>query len=432
MAHTVTPASAVAATPTRENLQRLVLLRYLVVAVVAAAVAAANGFLNLGWETRPMVLGLAVLLLTNLATHLRLRRARPVGQGEFFLQLLLDVLVLTGLLVWSHGSQNPLVSLYLIPVVIAAALLPGLYAWLMAALTVGCYTGLMWLPEEPAGHHEHASSAFDLHLTGMWLTFAFSAGLIAFFVGRMARSLRERDRHLAEAREEALRNERIVELGTLAAGAAHELGTPLATMSLLAEELQEPLAGNPQAEQDIRQLRRQIANCKRIISELLASTGQARAEDGHSRTPDAFLQEVVSKWQMMRPGVKFEYRWNAAGPMPDIMAEQTLSQAVINLLNNAADASPDRIEIEGRCEDEEMVIEIRDQGPGLTPEAQERAGEPFFTTKGSGKGTGLGLFLANATIGRFGGTVQLFNREGRGACTKVRIPLLSLISGQAP
>lgn len=432
MAHTVTPAAAVAPTPTRENLQRLVLLRYLVVAVVAAALAAARGFLGLAWEVVPMLAGLAVLVLANIATQLRLRRARPVRQGEFFLQLLLDVLVLTGLMLWSGGSQNPLVSLYLIPVVIAAALLPAPHAGIMAAITVACYTGLMWLPKEHAGHHEHASSAFDLHLTGMWLTFAFSAALIALFIGRMARSLRERERHLAEAREQALRNERIVELGTLAAGAAHELGTPLATMSLLAEELKESLAGNAQAEQDIRDLQRQIGNCKRIITELLASAGQARAEDGRPRTPDAFLQEVVSKWQMMRPGVSFQYRWDAAGPLPDILAEQTLSQAVITLLNNAADASPENVEIEGRCEGEEMVIEIRDQGPGLTPEAMERAGEPFFTTKGPGKGTGLGLFLANATIGRFGGTVKLFNRRDRGACTEVRIPLPSLTAGETP
>lgn len=432
MTRSITPAAAVAPTPTRENLKRLVLLRYLVVAVVAAALGAANGFLELDWAARPMLAGLAVLVLANVATQWRLRRGRPVGQGEFFLQLLLDVLVLTGLLVWSGGSQNPLVSLYLIPVVIAAALLPALHAWAMAALTVGCYTGLMWLPKEHAGHHGHASTAFDLHLTGMWLTFAFSAALIAFFVGRMAHSLRERDRHLAEAREEALRNERIVEIGTLAAGAAHELGTPLATMSLLAEELQEQVAKDPLAVRDLEDLRRQIGNCKRIITELLASAGQARAESGSPRPPDDYLREVLSRWHMMRPGVTFDYRWDAAGPLPDIMAEQTLSQALINLLNNAADASPDRIEVEGRCEGEDMVIEIRDRGPGLTPEALDRAGEPFFTTKAPGKGTGLGLFLASATIGRFGGTVQILNRENHGACTRVRIPLVSVMAGETP
>ncbi|HEX6829745.1 MAG TPA: HAMP domain-containing sensor histidine kinase, partial [Burkholderiales bacterium] len=241
--------------------------------------------------------------------------------------------------------------------------------------------------------------------------------------------LRQRDRRLAAAREESLRNERIVALGTMAAGAAHELGTPLGTLALLVDELEPGVTGNPQASQDLSEMRRQIGICKRIITDLLASAGQARGEGGSPQAADHYLREVVSKWEMMRPSAHFEYRWESDGPAPAILAEQTLSQAVINLLNNAADASPENIEIEGRCMEDEMVIEIRDHGPGLTPEVLGKAGQPFFTTKGPGKGSGLGLFLANATIEHFGGTVRLFNREGGGACTEVRIPLGPLLAG---
>jgi len=424
-----TPVSTPALAPTRENLQRLVLLRYVTVAIMAAALAVANRLFGMEWDARAVGLGLGFLVLINLATQLRLRRGRPVFNQEFFGHLLLDALVLTLLLKWSGGSENPLVSLYLIPLVIAAAVLPAGYAWFMAGLTVACYSGLMWLREEYVVQHHHEANAFDFHLTGMWLTFALSAALIAFFVGRMGHSLRERDRRLAAAREESLRNERIVALGTMAAGAAHELGTPLATMKLLADDLADALAVDTEAKEDAEEIRRQIANCKRIITDLLASAGQIRGEGGSPRTAESFLHEVVSKWQVMRPMVNFDYRWHESGPTPAILAEQTLSQAVINLLNNAADASPEHIEIEGRCLDEEMVIDIRDEGPGLTREVLERAGEPFFTTKGAGQGTGLGLFLANATIERFGGSVRLFNREGGGACTEVRIPLEPLLAG---
>jgi two-component system sensor histidine kinase RegB len=324
------------------------------------------------------------------------------------------------------------VSLYLIPVVVAAAVLPAGYTWLMAALTVGCYTLLMWIRDpHPVHHHGDEASFIDFHLTGMWLTFAVSAGLIALFVARMARSLRERDQRLAAAREESLRNERIVALGTMAAGAAHELGTPLNTLTLLVDELERNTAGSPGAGEDLGEMRRQLANCKRIITELLASAGHARGEGGSPQPVDGFLKEVVSKWEMMRPSARFEFRWESDGPAPRILAEQTLSQAVINLLNNAADASPDRIEIEGRCVEDEFVIEVRDHGPGLTPEVLSQAGQPFFTTKAPGKGFGLGLFLANATIERFGGSVRLFNREGGGACTEVRIPLEPLLAGES-
>jgi two-component system sensor histidine kinase RegB len=419
----------IAPAPTSENLQRLVLLRYLMVAVMAAALALA-AFLDMHWQWRPMVPALALLVAVNLATHWRLRRVWPVANSEFLAHLLLDVLVLTALLSWSGGFGNPLVSLYLIPVVVAAAALPAAHTWFMAALTVGCYTWLAFTRDVgPVHHHADEASFIDFHLTGMWLTFAVSAGLVALFVGRMARSLRERDRRLAAAREEALRNERIVALGTMAAGAAHELGTPLGTMTLLADEIEPGVAGKPQAARDLAELRRQIGICKRIITELLASAGQTRGEGGRPQAADGFLREVVSKWEMMRPSARFEFRWGSDGPAPAILAEQTLSQAVINLLNNAADASPDNIEIEGRCLEDEIVIEIRDHGPGLTPEVLSKAGQPFFTTKGPGKGSGLGLFLANATIEHFGGTVRLFNRDGGGACTEVRIPLEPLLAG---
>ncbi|HSD61188.1 MAG TPA: ATP-binding protein [Burkholderiales bacterium] len=426
----IAPAPPLA--PTSENLQRLVLLRYLMVAVMGAALVLATEVLDMHWEGQPMSLVLGLLVAANLATHWRLRQAWPVANPEFFGHLLLDVLALTALLHWSGGSENPLVSLYLIPVVVAAAVLPAGYTWLMAALTVGCYTLLMWIRDpHPVHHHGDEASFIDVHLTGMWLTFAVSASLIALFVARMAHSLRERDQRLAAAREESLRNERIVALGTMAAGAAHELGTPLNTLTLLVDELERSTAGSPGAGEDLGEMRRQLANCKRIITELLASAGQARGEGGSPQPVDGFLKEVVSKWEMMRPSARFEFRWESDGPAPRILAEQTLSQAVINLLNNAADASPDRIEIEGRCVEDEFVIEVRDHGPGLTPEVLSQAGQPFFTTKAPGKGFGLGLFLANATIERFGGSVRLFNREGGGACTEVRIPLEPLLAGES-
>lgn len=419
--------------PTSENLQRLVLLRYLTVALVGGALVLATEALDLHWEGRPMTLALGLLVVANLATQWRLRRPWPVANPEFFAHLLLDVLVLTALLRWSGGSENPLVSLYLIPVVVAAAVLPAGYTWVMAALTVGCYTLLMWARDtQPVHHHADEASFINLHLTGMWLTFAVSAGLIALFAARMASSLRERDRRLAAAREESLRNERIVALGTMAAGAAHELGTPLNTLALLVDELERGGAGNAAAAEDLAEMRRQLGNCKRIITELLASAGQARGEGGSPQPVDAFLQEVVSKWEMMRPSARFEFRWGSDGPEPRIIAEQTLSQALINLLNNAADASPGRIEIDASCVEDELVVEIRDHGPGLTPEVLSQAGQPFFTTKAPGKGFGLGLFLANATIERFGGSVRLFNREGGGACTEVRIPLEPLLAGENP
>ncbi len=165
-----------------------------------------------------------------------MRRGGPVGDAELFFELLADVGCLTALLYLSGGSTNPFVSLYLLPLTIAAAALPARYAWSMAGLTVTGYTLLLFF-FRPLGHDQSMhSSAFNLHILGMWITFLVSAMLIASFVTTMSASIRVRDRELAAARERALRDEQVLALGTFAAGAAHELGTPLATIAVLSRE----------------------------------------------------------------------------------------------------------------------------------------------------------------------------------------------------
>jgi two-component system sensor histidine kinase RegB len=257
----------------------------------------------------------------------------------------------------------------------------------------------------------------------MWLAFVLSTMLIAWFVVKMGISIRERDKDLALAREQALRNEQIIALGTLAAGAAHELGTPLATMAVVTGELQDEYKENHEFQDNIRILRDQITQCKHTLTQLLADAGQARAEEGSGQAVDSFLRQVLDKWQLMRPSVQFTYRGTGVQPAPQILNTQLLSQSILNLLNNAADASLKHIEIEVSWNYQELHLQILDYGDGLTGEAVQRAGQPFFTSKASGQGFGIGLFLANANIERFGGRVRLTNRVG-GACTQVTLPLI--------
>ncbi len=265
---------------------------------------------------------------------------------------------------------------------------------------------------------------FRLHVFAMWMTFVFSTMLIAFFVVRMGESIRERDRLLARAREESLRDERIVALGTLAAGAAHELGTPLATMSLLCEEMEAMHSQQEDLVADLAMLSSQIENCKRIITGLLASAGEARSEGGGLVRADMFVESLIGQWTLMRPAAIHHYR-KQDGETPAIFAEQTLYQAMLNLLNNAADASPECVEIDLCWKEGRVSIEIRDRGAGLTPEVAEKAGSLYFSTKPEGKGLGIGLFLANASIERLGGSIRIFNRTEGGAVTLVTLPAAS-------
>ncbi|KXS31747.1 MAG: Integral membrane sensor signal transduction histidine kinase [Candidatus Gallionella acididurans] len=427
------------ALPGQSQLQRLVALRSIAIAAQLVTLAAAWKILKLELDWLPMLLTVATLALINLVSWLRLRGPRkrdaagypkspasplrsssPVSNPELFMQLCADVIALSILLYFGGGSTNPFVSLYLLPLVIAAATLPGRYTWGMAALTVACYSLLM-VYYIPLPHiHFHHDDAFNIHVMGMWLGFVISAAVVAYFVVQMAQAVRSRDEMLARAREEILRNERIVALGTQAAGAAHEMGTPLSTMAVVIGELRHDAPDAQTALHDsLAILDEQVRACKRILDKILAN-----AQDSGAAQPqpaDKLMAEVLDEWQLLRPAAQYHYRSDGVQPAPLLSVDVTLRAALMNLLNNAADAGPQAIEIHSHWNSSVFTLEIHDHGTGLSEEAALRAGSAFFTTKTEGRG--LGLWLANATIERMGGTVRLFNREEGGATTGLTLPV---------
>jgi two-component system sensor histidine kinase RegB len=409
---------------TSASLRRLFVLRSIAIAGQGLAIAVAVAFYDTPLPVAAMAFVIALLAAVNVRTWARLRKPLPVGDAELFTELLADVTALTALLYLSGGSTNPFVSLYLLPLSIAAIALPPRYAWTMAGLTMACYSALMFYYRPLGDMHGMHGNAFNLHLLGMWVNFLVSAVLIAAFVAGMSMSIRARDRQLAAARERALRDEQVLALGTFAAGAAHELGTPLSTIAVLTRELERDHAAVPRLAEDLTLLRTQVENCKRIITELTAAAGQARAGDAAPQGIEEFLNGVVERWSLIRPQVRPRVRFTGEGPAPEIVGEETVRQTLINILNNAADASPQDVEVEGRWDANDLTIEVRDRGPGISEDAASRAGRGLFSTKTGGQG--IGLLLANATIERLGGSVTLFNREGGGGCTRVRLPLVRL------
>jgi two-component system sensor histidine kinase RegB len=413
--------------PSSLNLRRLFWLRNIAIGVQLIVIAWVHVGLEIPLPLTPMASVIIFLVLFNVFAGLRLTRRWPVADAELFGQLLVDIGALTVLLFYSGGATNPFISLYLLPLIIVATTLPRIYTWVMAGITIACYSMLMFY-FVPLAAHANMHQDFSLHLLGMWFNFLLSAALITFFIVRMATTLRERERLLANFREESLRNERIVALGMLATGAAHELSTPLTTMAVITEDLEQTCAHLPEVAEDVRCLRDQIAICKTTLTHLLASSGHARAVQTTSLSLEVFLNEMLEQWQLMRPAIPVISHWAGAQPVPTIIAEQTLSQTLLNLLNNAADASPGGVEMDGSWDDKELTIEIRDRGPGITAEIAEHAMQPFFTTKAPGQNFGLGLFLANVTVERLGGKVRLFNRVDGGACTRVTLPLSMLLA----
>jgi two-component system sensor histidine kinase RegB len=398
------------------QLRRLVILRGMAIAAQLITLAAVWRILAIELEWQPMLITIGVLTVINALTLVRLRARSPISNPELFAQLCVDVLALSALLYYGGGSTNPFVSLFLLPLVIAAATLPQRYTWGMAALTVASYSALMvYFIPLPHIHHDYSSdSAFNTHVIGMWLGFVISAMVVAYFVVQMAQAVRHRDELLARVREEILRNERIVALGTQAASAAHEMGTPLSTMAVVIGELQHDPSDWAE---NLTLLNEQVRNCKRILDKILA-----HAQDNGTttvQTGEQLMHEVLDEWQLLRPTAKYAYQAAQAAPVK-LNVDTTLRAAIINLLNNAADASPASIEISTHGDAHHFTLVILDHGQGLSEEAVLKAGSAFFTTKTEGRG--LGLFLANATVERLGGTVRLFNRIGGGATTELTLP----------
>jgi two-component system sensor histidine kinase RegB len=410
---------------TRQNLRRLFLLRNFTILGIILGLGLAGGVLNQPLPVIPLAVILLLLGGLNILTWRLYRADTAVSDAAIFSQLLLDVAAVTGVFYYTGGASNPFIWFYLLPLIIAATILPRVYTWIMAGLTVTCYSVLLFryvpLPHD-AMHHD---GGFQMHIFGMWLGFLISAGFVAVTIVGMAHSLRERDRKLAEAREQALQNERLVALGSLAAGAAHELGTPLGTMAILVYELEQEYPGEVDRvlHDKLGILGQQIARCKQALSVISATAGVNRAEAGHRMPVADYVQQVVAEWHAQRPGITLDTQFHTPAPDSDIIAERTLTQALVNILNNAADASPEDIRLEAAWTVSSLTLVISDRGPGLHEGVSMQLGRQPVTTKDDGMG--VGLYLARATIQRLGGTLSIRNREQGGTMTRITLPLLA-------
>lgn len=412
--------------PTRRNLMRLFLLRSIMVIFMLAATLALF-HLHIPLPNMPIAFAVGGMLLLNLLTLLRLQKFSNVTDNELLLQLLGDLLALTVLFYFTGGYSNPLVWMYLLPLTIAAVALKREYAWLLSAIAVTCYSVLVfyYVPLSHLHMHHLAGRSLDIHLVGMWLGFVVSAGIIAFFVTRIGQSLRDYDQILASVREKSLESERALSLGTLAASAAHELGTPLATMAVISKELAQDLSNQPEELAQLEIMRTQIDRCKEILSSITRNAGQSRADAGNGLPLRQFLQETIQRWRDTRPATELVISFEENISDPIIFTDRTLVQAIQNLLDNAADASPDKVLFNASWDDERLQIQIRDFGSGLSDEVKKQLGKPFFSSK-NGNGMGLGVYLTEIIIAKFGGTLTLSNHDEIGVLTLVTMPLKQL------
>jgi len=264
---------------------------------------------------------------------------------------------------------------------------------------------------------------FSLYLQGSFVCFGLIAVLLVAFVTRIARNLRERDAALAAIRQRAAEEDHIVRMGLLASGAAHELGTPLATLSVLVNDFRAmpELKAVTDLSADLDDMQAAVQRCKTIVSGILMSAGEARGEAPERTTMRAFLGDIVDEWRVARGLTTLDYV-DRFGADIAIVSDPALRQVIGNVIDNAVDVSPEWIGIRAARQGDALELSVTDRGPGFAQEILDGLGRPYRSTKGK-PGGGLGLFLLVNVLRKLGGEVRAGNREQGGAEVTIYLPL---------
>lgn len=363
--------------------------------------------------------------LVAVATWVRVRSAPRVSALELFLQAHLDILMFAVVLYFTGGSTNPFAPLFVLPMAIAASALAPRWVWITAVSTMLAYV-LLRFNHVALFHPQGETHVYELHENGMVVNYLFTAALLAFFVNRMHRALNQHERLLADARDAQMRNESVVAIGALAAGYAHELSSPLSTMAVVVAELKREHSANAELLRDLQLLDDQLVASKQIVSNLASAGGQRRAESAGGARLDQFIGSIVERARVLHPGASLTATLDAVSPPPQIVAEETLRQAITNLIDNAVHASPCQVDVSADWSGPDLQIAVSDRGPGFPADVLQNLGKQLGSTRRPEGGLGLGLLLSMSTLERLGGSLHLTNRLGGGACAEIRLPLRAI------
>jgi two-component system sensor histidine kinase RegB len=385
--------------------------------------------LPLGWIAIPPLL----VVFSNLwLGWWHSRSPRPGGFTESTVIswiFVLDTFCLTAVLMLSGGPTNPFSLLYLVHITLAAMILTQRQTWMLGILASACFALLFWryrpIPRLGMSHHGEGAS---LHLIGMWVGFMVASCLVTIFSGKISELLRRHEESLLRMQEELAKRDRLAALVTLAAGAAHELSTPLATIAVASKELERyatQTAPNNSIAEDSRLIRTEVDRCREILLRMSAEGAEPAGEAPEAVTIEELLNSVRSTLAL-----KDQLRILAENdvlPVTLMLPKRAVRQALIALIGNACDASTPEtaIDVAASRDGDSVRFEVRDSGSGMAPETLGHVGEPFFTTKEPGRGMGLGVFLVRNLAERLGGQLTIESSLGKGTTATLNLPLVS-------
>lgn len=405
-------ATSLAAVPWLARLQWARAVVDLVVLVVAVTVD--NAGIDVPLAHAAPVLAAAALLDVVVAW----RAGRGVSTGVRVAGYAVQAVLLTQLLELTGGPFNPFVVVYAAPIALAGLTLGRAAGTAVGAISVGGYALLAYwhLTEQVAGHHR--LNDVPTHLFTLWCSLVLTAELAAYFFVQASNALARREAQLEQLRQQAARAERLASLTTLAAGAAHELSTPLGTIALAARELEHTIEGRadlaPLAD-DAHLIRAEVDRCRAVLDRMSGRAGGSAVDAPRTCTVSALVADVEAGLPRHHAG-RVDVR-SAQADADASVPREALAQAVLALVGNALDAldgagTAGGVRVEFSTSGADLTIRVADAGPGMSADTLQRAGEPFFTTKAPGRGLGLGLFLVRVFAERLGGTLSLESSHG--------------------
>lgn len=427
------------------NLAWLHKMRWAAIASQLATIIVVRWGMDIELPISQMLSVIALAAVSNIGLGQWLRAGQTswlstAGRGQWLAGslMMLDNLFLTVLLYYTGGPSNPFTVFYLVNIALAAAVLPARWAWTLDAAAFLCFALLFFVhvslsalehgPEHEHAMHHHTRTApgpMSLHLQGSLVAFGAAATFIVYFITRVTSELARRDAELDEARQRKAQYDKLDALGTLAAGAAHELASPLSTIAVLVRDLELTLEQgvlDDEAIADTRLIRSEVDRCRRILDSMASTAGESVGEAWQRTTTDELLRTVFAN---TAAGDRLEMTVDPRVASRSMrLPKLAVCQALRAVVQNALQVSPaeDRVQVVASADEEGLSITVTDAGPGMSDDVRRRAGEPFFTTKEPGSGMGLGLFLARRVVERLGGNLSIQSQLGAGTTVTIQLP----------
>lgn len=427
--------------PGRVRLATLVFLRWLGIAGQLLAVFVVYFGLRYPLPLVYCLLVIGVSALLNAAVSLRYPSIKRLSARETAAYLAFDIVQLSALLALTGGLQNPFALLIIAPVVISATTLPPRSTIILTVLAFAAVT-LLAFYHWPLPWFGNAPLRLPVtYVVGIWCALVLGIGFTSVYAWRIATEAKRMSDALAATQAVLAREQRMSAVGGLAAAAAHELGTPLATIALVAKELRRALPLKGPLAEDVTLLGSQVERCREILRRL-----SIRPEDSEGGLADApvgaVLEEAVAPHRGFGVAVELSLPANQ-NQQPLVRRSPELLHGLGNLIENAVDFAKSRVQVEARWDERSITVSVTDDGPGFAPEVLDRLGEPYVTTRGAAadtptgdldmpQGMGLGFFIAKTLLERIGATISVANLGGAGGATvQVSWPRGAQLSGSS-